>query len=1110
MGKLVEIITATSDAIRNQSLDKVCRAMSYEQLLEECQSLEDMRHTNDNLYGKVRALFFLYAIHRFHIPFRPEIAEKSLIPYLVSEHILNRRFEEAIDTLKERQKRLGPSLGLSSALAEAYKKLAFQTLADQVRKSVRSIKGNQWMFRIGHPSDHPLRIKKELFRTEKTELYPLLHETTPVRMDISHSGWSDIFFLGMDYPEGAKVLNISIDLCIQNSQVDQKPKPPVESFFRIIDEPVLRLTSVDLGATVDITRLSEVFDFAKDYLGLLKAAIIASGLVPSAMEGVDIPITQVLSQLVGHDMGIELVSQVNGIPKGSRLAVSTNLLASLIAICMRASGQTKAIIGQLTEDERRLVAARAILGEWLGGSGGGWQDSGGVWPGIKLIQGVVAGETDPEFTISKGRLLPNHSILEQDQVDEQARKKLQNSLVLVHGGMAQDVGPILEMVTEKYLLRSEREWESRQEAIKIYDILVEKLKKGDIKGLGEFTQKNFYGPIQSIIPWATNKYTELLISRVKEKFGDDFWGFWMLGGMAGGGMGFIFKPEKKADGQIFLKSLMLALKKELEDSVPFAMDPVVYDFAINESGTHASLKQNDEALLPTGYYAIRVPRILKNEMQKIPISTRQELEQLGVACKTKTEYASFVATLFDRMIPQAQTAKSHGHSLQRLLEEHGFDPVFHNQIKADLKNGRVGLSQNRLPVNDKITDVTPKDVIIPTVAELNSYYTIGQKAIKSGQLAIVSLAGGAGSRWTKGAGVVKSLTPYAKIQGKHRNFLETHLAKNSKISMECESWIPHVFTTSYLTDKAIKNSLDRWKYYDFPGSVYISEGKTIGLRFVPMARDLRFEWEEMPQQLLDEQQQKMRESLQNALINWAEQTGEGTDYTDNVPHQCVHPVGHWYEVPNMLLNGTLASMLHNHPQLKYLLVHNIDTLGANADPALLGLHIENGAAITTEVISRNLDDKGGGLANVNGKVRLVEGLALPDEKIEFELSYYNTGTMWIDIDLLLFSFNLDREKIADKSLVKEEVRNMARRMPSYITIKNVKKRWGKGQEDIYPVAQFEKLWGDITALSELQCKYVAVPRVRGQQLKEVAQLDGWLRDGSAAYLESICAWPNQV
>ena len=79
-------------------------------------------------------------------------------------------------------------------------------------------------------------------------------------------------------------------------------------------------------------------------------------------------------------------------------------------------------------------------------------------------------------------------------------------------------------------------------------------------------------------------------------------------------------------------------------------------------------------------------------------------------------------------------------------------------------------------------------------------------------------------------------------------------------------------------------------------------------------------------------------------------------------------------------------------------------------------------------------------------------------------------------------------------------------MPTYITLKDVKKRWGKGQEDIFPVTQFEKLWGDMTALPDLDCRFVEVPRYRGQQLKEVAQLDGWLRDGSAAYVESLCDW----
>src|SRR5207342_1772417 len=111
------------------------------------------------------------------------------------------------------------------------------------------------------------------------------------------------------------------------------------------------------------------------------------------------------------------------------------------SLCMRATGQAKSLEGMLRENERRLVAARAILGEWLGGSGGGWQDSGGIWPGIKLIQGVLAEEDDPEFGISRGRLLPNHRILDGNEVSADMRRKLRESLVLVHGGMAQNVGP---------------------------------------------------------------------------------------------------------------------------------------------------------------------------------------------------------------------------------------------------------------------------------------------------------------------------------------------------------------------------------------------------------------------------------------------------------------------------------------------------------------------------------------------------------------------------------------------------------------------------------------------------------------------------------------------
>ena len=151
------------------------------------------------------------------------MTRRGLVPFEGYEHLLKRRFEEAITIFLAAQKQPGPNEAISSALAEAYHGLGFQTLADQVRKSVRSVRGNQWMFRLGHPVDQPLRIRPELLaRTAPDGLFPILRECTPVRMDLSHSAWSDIFFLGMDFPEGARVLNVSIDLCIKGR--DPAPK----------------------------------------------------------------------------------------------------------------------------------------------------------------------------------------------------------------------------------------------------------------------------------------------------------------------------------------------------------------------------------------------------------------------------------------------------------------------------------------------------------------------------------------------------------------------------------------------------------------------------------------------------------------------------------------------------------------------------------------------------------------------------------------------------------------------------------------------------------------------------------------------------------------------
>ena len=1107
MSTLVRIITAADNDTRNRSLERFAHSVSVETLLQECTALDRMRRENDNLYERVRALLFLHAIHRFHLPGKPDFGATGVIPFGGYEELLNRRFEEAIETFLRRQSQAGPSEALSSGLAAAYRQLGFQTLADQVRRSVRSLSGNQWMFRIGHPSDHPLRVLPALRRPFSNGLFPLLRETTPVRMDLTHSGWSDIFFLGMDFPEGARVLNVSIDLSVHGAGQPHSgaPQPPVEGYLRVIDRPVLRLVSVDLETSAEITTFAEVFDFARDHLGLLKAALIAAGIVPPGMEGAHQPLADLLTQLVGIGHGIELVSKVNDIPKGSRLAVSTSLLACLITVCMRATGQTRSLTGGLSEEERRLVAARAILGEWLGGSGGGWQDSGGIWPGMKLIQGELSAEGDPEFGISRGRLLPSHHLYGRDEISDKTRQALQASLVLVHGGMAQDVGPILEMVTEKYLLRSEKEWAGRQRAIGTLDEILGHLKTGNVEAIGEATERNFRGPIQTIIPWAGNLYTDRLIEQARAEFGADFWGFWMLGGMSGGGMGFIFHPRHKAAGMTRLQEIMQDTKARLERAVPFAMQPVVYDFAINERGTRADLQEEGNALMPADYYRLTIPGILRQEPWLLSPAQRAELDRFGTASRTAPALVDVLPSLLRSMLPQEQEANLQD-SLAALLAANGFDRAQHEQIRGDLRSGRIGLAQNRLPTRSLIEEVDPAEIADATAELPARVQEIGAAALANGEVAVVTLAGGAGSRWSQGAGVVKALNPFARLAGKHRSFIEVHVAKSRRTSRLCGMPLPHVVTTSYLTHRAIAAALHDADDYGYAGPLRLSPGRSIGLRMAPMVRDLRFAWEETPRQILDVQAQKVQESLHSALIQWARAQGEGGDYIDNLPDQCIHPVGHWYELPNLLRNGVLRRLLEERPQLRYLMMHNVDTVGASIDPALLGLHISAQTAMTAEVINRRLEDRGGGLARVDGRMRLVEGLALPHEEIEFRLAFYNSNTFWITIDRLLAVLGLDRTALGDDELVADALRRMAARMPTYVTLKEVKKRWGRGHEDILPVTQFEKLWGDMTALPEMDCGYVVVPRQRGQQLKEVAQLDGWLRDGSAAYVEKLCDW----
>ena len=228
-------------------------------------------------------------------------------------------------------------------------------------------------------------------------------------------------------------------------------------------------------------------------------------------------------------------------------------------------------------------------------------------------------EGDPEWGISRGRLLPAHQLLDGRRPDRPPARRptfpeaLAQSLVLVHGGMAQNVGPILNMVTAKYLLREPRRSGRRgSEALEIFDEIVAAVERPTSAALGSADDPELGRAAQADHPLGdATRSPSRSSARPATALGDDFWGFLMLGGMSGGGMAFFVAPHRQDEFQDQIAAIMQRVKvvaRRCAARSPWSRSSTTS--GSTRTARSPTLETGAEAMMPPRYYTLQVPRMI--------------------------------------------------------------------------------------------------------------------------------------------------------------------------------------------------------------------------------------------------------------------------------------------------------------------------------------------------------------------------------------------------------------------------------------------------------------------------------------------------------------------
>ncbi len=258
----------------------------------------------------------------------------------------------------------------------------------------------------------------------------------------------------------------------------------------VIDEPVIRIGSIDLGVRIEIRKFEDLLDYRKatGSFALAKAALVLSGLSPQ--RGGRSRGGSLKKALGAFGGGIELTT-LAAIPKGSGLGTSSIMGAVITAAIARVIGKDlsqRELFHQVLRLEQALT------------TGGGWQDQiGGVVDGVKMI-------------VSQAGMVPDAHIhyVPSDIIDPQCNH---NTTLLYYTGITRLAKNILQQVVGRYLNRDRATVATLSHIGQVAHDVMDTFIRKDLAGFGHLVD-TAWQLNKRLDPNSSNPEIETLLARV--------------------------------------------------------------------------------------------------------------------------------------------------------------------------------------------------------------------------------------------------------------------------------------------------------------------------------------------------------------------------------------------------------------------------------------------------------------------------------------------------------------------------------------------------------------------------------------------------------------------